>query len=152
MSEPDTEHRGGCLCGRIRFVATGDPGWSGICHCASCRRATGGILMAAASFPRAKVRFEGTERRFYNSSPGMRRSFCGDCGSSLSYENARWPEAVNLTLATFDHPERLPPATQIFTAERLPWLHLADDRPRYPGEPVPGTEEGPAAAPRDRPA
>jgi hypothetical protein len=30
---------------------------------------------------------------------------------------------------------------EIFTESRLPWLHLERGLPRYPGEPVPGTEE-----------
>lgn len=141
MSAGAPEHRGHCLCGAIRFVASAEPTWSGICHCDSCRRATGGILMAAASFPRAAVRFEGAERKFHDSSPGVRRGFCGACGTALSYENERWPDDVNLNLANFEDPARIRPAMQIFTRDRLPWLHVVDDLPRYPGEPVPGTEE-----------
>ena len=96
--------------------------------------------MAAASFPRASVRFDGAERKFFDSSPGVRRGFCGNCGTALSYENVRWPDDLDLNLANFEDPARIRPAMQIFTASRLPWLHLDSDLPRYPGEPIPGTE------------
>lgn len=141
MTQASARHRGHCFCGAVRFTVDAEPTWSGICHCDSCRRATGGILMAAASFPRGAVRFEGAERRFFDSSPGVRRGFCGACGTALSYENERWPDDINLMLANFEDPGRIRPAMQIFTAGRLPWLHVVDDLPRYPGEPVPGTEE-----------
>jgi len=44
----------------------------------------------------------------------------------------RWPDEVHLFVATMDKPEALPPQCHVYTAERLAWLHLADDLPQYP--------------------
>jgi hypothetical protein len=53
------------------------------------------------------------------------RSFCGRCGTPLTYEGDRWPGEVHLLVGTLDHPERVTPRGHAFAEERLPWLHLA---------------------------
>jgi len=37
---------GGCLCGAVRYRMVGAPLSSAICHCASCRRASGAPTVA----------------------------------------------------------------------------------------------------------
>ena len=98
----DGEHLASCLCGAIGLSAAGAPLWVGLCHCRSCRRATGGVLMAAAGFPRQAVSIERGQMSYYASSPGVRRGFCGTCGTSLSYENARWPGDIHLMIGAFE--------------------------------------------------
>ncbi len=124
-------HRGRCLCGAVRYEGRGDPDWVGICHCESCRRATGGALVAWCGFPRERLAFAGELPAYYMSSPGVRRGFCRRCGTSLTYESERWPADVHLIVGNFEHPEALAPQFHVFAAERLPWLHLADGLPRY---------------------
>lgn len=134
-------HRGRCLCGEARFTARGAPLWVGFCHCASCRRATGGALIAACGFLREAVVLKGETLQAFASSPGVVRRFCGRCGSSLSYENELWPTDIHLMLGTFDRPERLSPQFHIFSRERLPWLLLGDLLPRYPTTPSAGLDD-----------
>jgi hypothetical protein len=110
----------------------------GICHCDSCRRATGGALAAAAGFARSRVKLEGATLAKYCSSAGVLRGFCRACGTSLSYENERWPDDIHLFAGAFDAPERLQPQFHIFAADRLPWLHLADGLPRFRTTPSAG--------------
>ena len=126
---------GGCLCGSVRFEADSPPDWVGICHCRSCRKATGGALVAAAGFARTAVRISGVTLQSFKSSAGVRRSFCSRCGSSIAYENRRWPADLHLMLGAFDEPERLAPDFHIFATEQLQWLRLADDLPRHPTTP-----------------
>ena len=35
---------GGCQCGEVRYVITGEPLWLTICHCSECKRQSGGEL------------------------------------------------------------------------------------------------------------
>ena len=134
----DGEHLVSCLCGAIGLSAAGAPLWVGLCHCRSCRRATGGVLMAAAGFPRQAVSIERGQMSYYASSPGVRRGFCGTCGTSLSYENARWPGDIHLMIGAFERPDALQPQFHIFAENRLPWLKLADGLPQYRTTPSDG--------------
>ncbi len=126
-------HAGRCLCGRARFEARGGPKWVAHCHCQSCRRATASPLTTYAGFPADAVSWSGEAAAEFASSKGVIRRFCGHCGTPLSYESVRWPDEVHLFVATMNAPEALPPQCHVHTAERLAWLHLADDLPQNPG-------------------
>ncbi|MBM3599332.1 MAG: GFA family protein [Alphaproteobacteria bacterium] len=141
MADHEIAHHGSCLCGAIGFIAAGAPNWVGICHCSTCRRATGGVLMAAAGFSRARVKFSGAPARSYRSSSEVQRKFCGMCGSSLSYENERWPDDIHLMVANFARADLLRPQFHIFAGERLPWLEIVDGLPHYRGTPSEGVLE-----------
>ena len=50
---------GGCLCGRVRYTAAGEPAFSGICHCRNCQRCTGSAFETVIAFPTASVSVQG---------------------------------------------------------------------------------------------
>lgn len=122
---------GRCLCGGIRFRVTGDPVWVGHCHCESCRRNTGSAVATFLGFRPSQVAYLMGQRRFYESSPGVRRGFCGDCGTPLSYEADKFPNEIHLYLSTLDEPEKFPAQFHVFYAERVRWFEIADDLPRH---------------------
>jgi hypothetical protein len=95
-------HTGRCRCGTVRFEADGRPNWTSYCHCESCRRATGAPVAAYAGFPVQAVRFPAGPPAEYGSAPGVRRGFCGRCGSPLSFTGDRWPGEIHLHLGSFD--------------------------------------------------
>ncbi len=134
MSRAATGAEGGCLCGAIRYRAAGAPEGAGYCHCNSCRRQTGAPLAAFVVFAAAQVEWITGERARYESSPGVFRAFCRDCGSSLSFE-ARYGDRdlVELHISSLDDPEAFPPNEHTHYRERISWLHIADDLPKFPG-------------------
>ena len=114
-------HQGGCLCGAVRYRVSGEPSSSVICHCASCRRASGAPTVAWVTFSRQCVEItEGTPVVFH-SSPGVVRQFCGKCGSPLTYETARFPISIDVTTATLDEPEAFPPTAEVWLENHLQW-------------------------------
>ena len=132
----DTEidvYEGGCLCGTVRYRCTGAPLWVVHCHCESCRRSAGCAMVTWAGFARDGVVFTAGWPQRYASSPGVTRSFCANCGTPLTYEAESRADEVHFTIGTFDQPEALPPTKHVFHAERISWLHLGDDLPRYAG-------------------
>lgn len=126
-----TVHKGGCLCGAVTFEAQGEPLWAAHCHCHSCRRATASVVATYAGFEEDKVRFTGDARKSFASSPGVTRSFCGTCGTPLSYAADRFPGEIHLFIATFDDPEAIVPTAHVYTTEQISWLHMDDGLPRY---------------------
>jgi len=55
---------GGCLCGKVRIVASGRPYRVGICHCLDCRKHHGALFHASAIFPEDAVTIEGETRDY----------------------------------------------------------------------------------------
>jgi hypothetical protein len=78
-------YSGGCLCGAIRFRATGAPGKPHTCSCASCRRHSGALTLGGVEFPSDAVEWTGPGGRpsVWRSSPHPSRAFCSVCGSTL---------------------------------------------------------------------
>jgi hypothetical protein len=57
----------------------------------------------------------------HESSPGVERGFCGQCGTSLTYTRANRPGFFDVTTASLDDPNAIPPAKEIWTSQRLSW-------------------------------
>ena len=108
---------GGCQCGAVRFRCD-SLGRASICHCRMCQKAFGGHygpLVTAYGL----VWIRGEPKRF-GSSNKVRRGFCGDCGTPLTYESAG--HHVELALGAFDRPAEIPPAIQVGIESRMPWF------------------------------
>lgn len=131
MAATDRPRCGGCRCGDIRLEVTGQPILAEYCHCRSCRHSAGAPLMAWAGFARRNFSVINGEPTGYESSPGVVRTFCGRCGSSLTLTDQRFPDEVYVALASFEDAAAPPPAVHIWRSERLPWLETRDDLPRY---------------------
>ena len=121
---------GGCLCGEIRFEAAGEPLWSAHCHCQSCRRGNGAAVATFVGFASDGFRTVKGEPRRFHSSPGVTRSFCGTCGTPLTYEGERWAGEVHVHISALDRPEAFQPQGHSYYSERIAWFDTADDLPR----------------------
>ena len=62
----------------------------------------------------------------------MVRTFCGACGTQLTYQHTSFPDEVDVTVASLDDPASFAPADHTWVSERIPWLELGDALPRYP--------------------
>lgn len=133
---------GRCLCGGVRVRVTGEPLHVAYCHCADCRKASGAPTMVFAGYRTGEVEVNG-EPRTYGSSPGVRRSFCGGCGTSLFYEDReRLPGEVYIAVGLFDEPGRFVPEEHAWDSRRLAWLGIQDGLPRYDEGPPWHGEDG----------
>jgi hypothetical protein len=109
---------GGCLCGRIRYRATGKPSNETHCHCEICRRASGAAFVSWATFRSADFAFTKGKPSRFDSSEIAFRQFCPNCGTQL-------------TLASLDYPGTITPLDHIWTKRQIPWIKLADGLPRH---------------------
>lgn len=122
---------GGCLCGAVRFRAAGKPGHVCTCACKMCQRHTGAPIAAWATFPLASVTWSGAPRRVRASSAIARRSFCGECGSALTWEGETQPGEIDLAVGAFDDNTDLAPDFHLWCEARPPWFDTTDDKKRY---------------------
>jgi hypothetical protein len=123
------------MCGSVRYQTVGEPVMVTHCHCQSCRKHNGAAVATLAGFKAHQVTFTGNERKLYNSSSGVSRAFCGDCGTPLTWEGDAGDLGpfCEIHISTFDEPNALVPTAHAFDSDRIPWFDIADRLPRYEG-------------------
>jgi hypothetical protein len=112
----EARHTGGCQCGAVRF-SVASLGRASVCHCRMCQKAFGNIggpLVTAFGLTWTRG-----ELKHFQSSNKVRRGFCADCGTPLTYEYAG---TVELAIATFDRAAEIAPVIQLSRETRLPWF------------------------------
>ena len=124
-------HLGGCLCGAVRYRAAAAPFDVSHCHCDLCRRSTGAPFVTWATFPASAFAFTAGTPRERRSTPQAMRSFCGDCGTALTFREAARPNSVDVTAGSLDDPEKVTPVDHSFVGSKLSWLSFADSLPRF---------------------
>ena len=130
MNEAE-HHSGGCRCGAIRYHFSGTPVMVEYCHCDSCRKASGSVVASVAGFRREGFNLISGNPTYFESAPGVKRSFCGVCGSPLFYENEDYPDEIYVSLGSFDRLEELPPDRHDWTSDKIGWYRIGDDLPQY---------------------
>ena len=109
---------GGCQCGAVRFQAA-SLGRASICHCRMCQKAFGGFYgpyVDAHGFAWTRG-----APKYFQSSNLIKRGFCGDCETQLSFESPKW--TINIAIGAFDQPGSIVPALQVGTESRLPYVN-----------------------------
>lgn len=124
---------GGCLCGAVRYRATGAPVSTIYCHCQSCRKHTGAPVVALAGYRRDQITYEAGTPKVFHSSPGVGRAFCGDCGTPLTWEGdgGEIGPMIELLIATLDAADAFAPDCHIHHGERIAWFETHDGLPRF---------------------
>lgn len=106
-------HEGGCLCGRLRYFANGDPKRVTVCHCTWCQRRTGSAFAVEALFTQPQIKVSGKSRRFRSTSDVSGRwlelEFCTTCGANIGFTFERLPGHQMIDCGTFDEPSWVSP-------------------------------------------
>ncbi len=127
------KHEGGCVCGAVRYVATGEPGRVTICHCTWCQRRTGSAFGVEAVFRDSAVTFTGGRKIYRHRSDESGRwldqEFCASCGTNLGITLEAVPGIRTLAAGTFDDPSWVTPGRHAF---RYVYLRSARDWSRLP--------------------
>lgn len=123
--------KGGCHCGAIRYEVSTAPFDADYCHCRDCQKTSGAPVAAWMDFQKDQVIWLGAEPAEYKSSEHIRRGFCPQCGSTLSYRSTRYPDYLTLSIASLDEPDRVKPNYHIYTDSQVSWLSIDDDCERH---------------------
>jgi len=120
---------GGCLCGAVRYRIDGEPLSSGTCQCRTCRKASAAAIVPWLHLDAAKFAFSAGQPVEFKSSPSVTRSFCGRCGTPLTYWTTSYGRTIDVTTCSLDDPEAFPPIGHVWTSHKLSWVKLADGLP-----------------------
>ena len=116
-------YEGGCLCGDIRFLVSGEPDRVAVCHCRYCQLRTGAPFGSLAYFVTSEVKLlKGhlTDFSFTSESgSGWTTKFCSKCATTLFVELEKRPGLTGVSYATFDPPTfHFPITREVFTRSK----------------------------------
>jgi hypothetical protein len=121
--------QGSCQCGGVRFELPDAFSSMTFCHCATCKRISGGAGTANGHARTESIRLLTGEDlvRTYQPEEGSAKTFCSVCGSNLF--GGGWPksEFSSVRLSALDTPFDGRPRSHIFVRSLAPWETLPDD-------------------------
>lgn len=125
--------QGRCFCAAVRFTTPLPVQSATICHCESCRRASGAMAVAWYTVPVSQLRIDAGELSERESSPGAFRGYCADCHSPLTYRSASRPDEIDVVVAALEDPAQVVPTDHIFVDDTVAWARPNDGRPIHGG-------------------
>lgn len=131
MSE---SHKGGCLCGAVRYDVTGklSPVWS--CHCSQCRKTSGHLYATTDTRTENLLITDNGGLKWFKSSNWAQRGFCQVCGSSLFWRQNKG-ERTSIMAGTLDGATGLRLAGHIFTADKGDYYEIPAHETQFSGAP-----------------
>jgi hypothetical protein len=121
---------GHCFCGAVAAEMRGEPFWICYDHDDDCRRAVGGPLTVWVAYRPSGFRWSKGNPKTYSGTKGVNRTFCPECGSSISYADEGLADELFVTIGFFDNPERFVPQAHAYWKMKVPWISIADDLPK----------------------
>jgi hypothetical protein len=125
---------GRCVCGKVSYSASADPIFSGVCHCKTCQRASGGAFGAVVAVPEPSLTVNGSTKQFdgiADSGKATHRRFCPDCGSTVTMTAEVMPGIVMLTVGSLDDSTWFTPTMELYCQSAHPWVQLAGETKRF---------------------
>jgi hypothetical protein len=121
---------GSCYCGAVAAQLSGEPFWICYDHDDDCRRAIGSPLNIWVGYRPAEFRLIRGVPKAFSRTKGVTRTFCADCGTSISYADQGLLNELYVTIGFLDSPENFPPQAHAYWRKKLPWVELLDNLPR----------------------
>jgi hypothetical protein len=119
---------GGCYCGKVRYVAEGDPVFKAQCHCRECQYISGGAPNYLMGMMEAGFSYsDGAAKAFQRSDleNPVTREFCADCGTHMVSKAPGAPGVVFVKVGTLDDPHIFDqPQMAIFTVDKQSFHHI----------------------------
>lgn len=127
---------GSCFCGAIQFALDFPTEFVSHCHCESCRKSHGSAFVTWTGVPSSQFRFLAGRNLLstYSSSPQVKWGFCSKCGTSFYYTHDGAPEKTYVTVASLRGSLDRQADAHVSFEERVHWLEVNDELPRYRGK------------------
>jgi hypothetical protein len=136
---PDPPHKGGCICGAVRYELNARPLALNACHCGACKKLTGATNLLMVLGPRDAFTFDGEVQRYRRRAPSTRVIDivrCALCGVRMWHEPQAAPGLVFIAAGTLDDPKWVVPSSHIFVENASPGVLFQDDALMVQGQPA----------------
>jgi len=125
---------GGCYCGKVRYVAEGEPKLKVQCHCRECQYFTGGAPNLLMLMPLEGFRYtKGKPRQFTRADidNAVTREFCPECGTQMAGTRPDF-NSVIVKIGSLDDPSLfVGPRMAIYTIDKQPFHQIPDGIPAF---------------------
>lgn len=124
-------YRGSCLCGAVRYQATGPLTNVVACHCTQCRKQSGHFY-AATNVADERLSVDGVDNlTWYQSSAEARRGFCRSCGSALFWKHQD-DDSTSVLVGSLDGPTGLRFDRHIYCEDKGDYYDIPADEEQLP--------------------
>lgn len=135
--------RGGCLCGKVQYAATGPFSAFHICHCSQCQRSTGSAHASNIFTTPDRLEWLTGEDQITSFIPDepdvISKSFCSHCGSLVPYISAKSGKLI-IPAGSLSEDPGIRPEDNIFWNDRADWYDAVSQTPKFDGFPKPGAK------------
>jgi len=134
-----TRITGGCLCGALRYEATAEPFYAGLCYCNDCRKASGSGFIPFMGFRADQLAIAGPTRQSHATAihGGIAtRNHCAECGSLVFGGVQGESDEHTIYAGSLDDPSRFEPKMALFVRDRPAWAEVRTGLVEY--ETMPG--------------
>ena len=122
-------HKGGCLCGKVRYSFDGDPLMCVTCHCKNCQKQAGSALSIIIGVEETALDIEGDVKTYEDtgdSGASVYRQFCDTCGSPVFTRLEKSDGLMFIKAGTLDDTSILKPQFHCYAKSKQDWVDLGD--------------------------
>lgn len=124
-------YHGGCECGAVRYIVSGEPVVVYACHCTICQSQSGSafgmaVRIHAEDFELTSGNLN-TFTRQGDSGQVFTNSFCPDCGTRIHHQPSAAVGHLSLKPGTLDDTSWLRPTHHVFARSAQPWFVFPQD-------------------------
>ena len=127
---------GGCLCGAVRYEASGPAMGNALCHCRDCQFVSGGEPASLVIVGRDQLKITKGELKNFtkkgDSGKDVTRKFCANCGTQVISDVETAPQIWVIKTGTLDNPAVFKAGILLYTSSAQPWAHMPDGVPQMP--------------------
>lgn len=125
---------GGCRCGKIRFIAQGEPLGGVACHCRDCQYMAGGSANLTWVFNDADFRLTDGEPSVYKAKPTSGGTFfCSQCGVQVFSKPDGDRTMVAIKVGAFDDATGFTVQADMWMSAAPPWHSAHEGAVQFEG-------------------
>jgi len=130
---------GGCQCGEVRYVCTGEEPKIYVCHCTTCRAQSASAFGISYIVPATSLQITHGTPHYYEvtTDSGSRKNgaFCPTCGVRLWHMSGTEDAYRSIKGGSLDEPLDLSKAIHIWVSSKLAGIIIPDGCRQFPKEP-----------------